>query len=147
MTFYNDLRNVASGLLQEFSQGTVEVGRPVTVTGANEWSPPATSVQWTRINAVARGVSQRYVDGVNILATDLQITADMGAYSPQAGDRIRIDGVPASVLRIERIPAAGTAIAYRLFVRGGGVVTSEPTQPVPEDAVFESQIYEEGVFA
>ena len=118
MSFYSDLRNVASGLLAEFSQGTVEIGRPATVEGVNEWDPPTTSIQWTRINAVARGVSQKYIDGVNILATDLQITADMGAYSPQAGDRIRVDGQEVSVLRFERIPAAGEVVATRVFVRG-----------------------------
>lgn len=116
-TFYSDLRNVASGLLQEFNQGTVEIGRPVTVEGPEEWSPPVTTIQWTRINAVARGVSQKYIDGVNILATDLQITADMGAYSPQAGDRIRVDGQEVSVLRFDRIPAAGEVVATRVFVR------------------------------
>lgn len=117
MSFYSDLRNVASGLLQEFNQGTVEIGRPVTVEGGNEWDAPTTTVQWTRINAVARGVSQKYIDGVNILATDLQITADMAGFQPKPGDRIRIDGQEVSVLRFDRIPAAGEVVATRVFVR------------------------------
>ena len=118
MTFYADLRNVASGLLAEFNQGTVEIGRPVTTPGANEWSSPTTTIQWQPINAVARGVSQEFVDGVNIVATDLQITADLGAYQPAAGDRIRVDGKEVSVLRFDRIPAAGTVVATRIIVRG-----------------------------
>jgi hypothetical protein len=118
MSLYTDLRNVASGLLREFSQGVVEIGKPVTVPGANEWTPPTTTIQWTRVNAVARGVSQKYVDGVSIVATDLQLTVDMGAYDPAAGDRIRIDGKQVSVLRFDRIPAAGEVVAWRVFVRG-----------------------------
>lgn len=117
MTFYSDLRNVASDLLREFAQGVVEVGRPVTVEGPEEWSPPVTTIQWTRINAVARGVSQKYVDGASIVATDLQLTVDFGDYNPAAGDRIRIDGKEVSVLRFDRIPAAGEVVATRVFVR------------------------------
>ena len=119
MTFYADLRNVASGLLREFAQGTVEIGRPVTTSGANEWSPPATAIQWQRINAVARGVSQKFVDGTNIVASDIQLTVDAGVWQFRAGDRIRIDGVPAAILRVENIPAAGIPVAYRVFARGG----------------------------
>jgi hypothetical protein len=117
-TFYSDLRNVASGLLREFAQGTVDIGKPVTTAGANEWAPPVTTIAWTPVNAVARGVSQKYVDGASILATDLQLTVDFGAYDPAAGDRIRIDGKQVSVLRFDRIPAAGTVVAWRVFVRG-----------------------------
>lgn len=116
--FYSDLRNVASGLLQEFNQGVVEIGKPVTNPGSNEWDPPVTDIEWTRVNAVARGVSQKYVDGVSIVATDLQLTVDMGAYDPAAGDRIRIDGKHVSVLRFDRIPAAGGVVAWRVIVRG-----------------------------
>jgi hypothetical protein len=117
-TFYSDLRNVASGLLAEFGQGVVEIGKPVTVPPVNEWDAPVTDIQWTRVNAVARGVSQKYVDGVSIVATDLQLTVDMGAYDPAAGDRIRIDGKQVSVLRFDRIPAAGEVVAHRVIVRG-----------------------------
>jgi len=117
VTFYSDLRNVASGLLREFAQGVVEVGRPVTVPGATEWAAPTTTVQWTPVNAVARGVSQKYVDGESIVATDLQMTVDFGDYDPAAGDRIRVDGREVSVLRFDRIPAAGTTVAWRVFVR------------------------------
>lgn len=116
-SFYTDLRNVASGLLQEFNQGVVEIGKPVTVEGEFEWSPPVTILRWTRVNAVARGVSQKYIDGVSIVATDLQLTVDMGAYEPTAGDRIRIDGKQVSVLRFDRIPAAGVAVAWRVVCR------------------------------
>jgi hypothetical protein len=116
-SFYSDLRNVASGLLAEFGQGFVEIGRPVTVPGLNEWSLPTTSIQWQQINAVARGVSQKYIDGANIVATDLQLTVDMADFQPKLGDRIRIDGKEVSLLRIEPIPAAGLTVATRVFVR------------------------------
>lgn len=134
MTFYTDLRNVASGLLAEFNQGTVDIGRTTTQAGEFEWSPPVTGTQWNRINSVFRGVSEKYVDNVNITASDLQGTIEAGQWEFRAGDKLRIDGVPAAILRIEKIPAAGTVVAYRVFARGGGVSTSAPEEPDPPNA-------------
>jgi hypothetical protein len=118
LSFYGDLRNVATGLLREFKQGTVEAGRAVSVPGATAWAAPTITVQWTPINAVARGVSQKYVDGANIIATDRQVTIEAGVWSFQAGDRLRIDNKEVVVLRVDPIPAAGAPVAWRVFVRG-----------------------------
>jgi hypothetical protein len=115
VTLYKNLTATAARLLDKYSQGTVEIGTPATVAGANPWDAPTVTTAWTEVNAVVRGVSQQYVDNVNIVATDKQV---MFQGEIDAGDKVRIDGQVVAVLRVDYIPGAGQAVATRVFVRG-----------------------------
>jgi hypothetical protein len=115
VAIYDRLRQTTARLLPRFKQGTVEIGTPVTVPGANPWDAPFTVIQWQEVNAVVRGVSAQYVDNVNIVATDKQV---LFQGEIDAGDKVRIDGQVCAVLRVDYIPGAGQAIATRVFVRG-----------------------------
>jgi hypothetical protein len=56
------------------------------------------------------------IDGTLILAGDLMVTCAVPAVVPDISDVVVIDGVDHAVKRVEAIPAAGTAAAYKLFV-------------------------------
>ncbi len=118
MSFYGNLTNTAASLLAKYGQGVVEIGRPVTTEGANEYDPPTTTPDYKPVNAVVKGVSQKYVDGVNIVSSDREVlTQSPVDFDAAAGDKIRIDGKVVAVLMIEPIPAAGSAVATRFVVR------------------------------
>jgi len=117
MAFYGDLKATADRLLVQYKQGTVEIGRTVSTPGAQAWGAPTLTTTYTEINAVVRGVSSKFVDGVMVLATDLQMVASIGDYDPQPGDKIRIDGANVTMIRMDKIPAAGTTVAWRFIVR------------------------------
>jgi hypothetical protein len=104
--------------LSKYNTGVVEIGRPVTVDGVNPWDPPTTTTQWTKLDAVVTGVSQRYVDGENIVMSDrMVITQTPTAFDEAAGDKLRIDGQVVAILAVMPILAAGEAVATKMVVR------------------------------
>ncbi len=119
MTLYNRLRTgTVPRLLAKYKTGTVEIGRPVTTPGAEPWEPPTTTTQWTEIDAVVAGVSQKYVDGSNVVMSDREvITQSPASFDQEAGDQLRIDGGVVSVLSVMPILASGTPVAVRFIVR------------------------------
>ena len=114
--FYREMQGVASDLLAEFSQGTVVY----TITGAPTgpaWNPtPGAPVSYT-LGATVQGVAKEYVDGTLILATDLQVTCAVFGAEPSLAGTITIDGKVCQIVRVDKVPGAGTVIAWRIFVR------------------------------
>lgn len=119
MALYDRLRSgTVPNLLSKFNTGVVEIGRPVSVPGIEPWDPPTITTEWTRIDAVATGVSQKYVDGSNIVHSDKEIITQTLGFDDEAGDQVRIDGKVVAILSVMPILAAGEEIAMRLIVRG-----------------------------
>jgi hypothetical protein len=117
MGFYDDMALMAKELLAELNQGTVEIGRAVVTTGVNSWDAPSVSVDYVEINSVVRGVSRKFVDGVTVMDTDLQVISSIEDYEPLPGDLMRIDGKPVVLIKQEKIPGAGIVAAWRFIVR------------------------------
>jgi ribosomal protein S10 len=115
VSIYGKLTGTTAKLLDKSSQGVVEIGSTTSTPGANPWDAPTIATQWQVVNAVVRGVSAKYVDGVKIVSSDRQVLLQ-GAVD--VGDLMRIDGIAVAVLRIDNIPAAGDPVATRVFVRG-----------------------------
>lgn len=114
--FYQEMQGVASDLLREFKQGVIEY---VTVTPGNgpaDNPGPAQEIP-TVINGVARGVKFKYIDGSNIVASDMQVTMPGNMMEPKPNGFIRIDGVSYKIVQIIRKPAAGTAVAFTVIFR------------------------------
>jgi hypothetical protein len=117
---YSRMQGTASRLMQRFKQGTIVLTRPGTETpGPNPWDPPVVGDPVEHeLDGVAKGVSAEFVDGTTILATDIQITCSVPPVVPSIEtDAMTVDGKSVTLLRIDQIPAAGTPVAYRLFVR------------------------------
>lgn len=121
MTFYEEMKDVASEVLEEFEQGTVVLSRTTTAPNpAAPWEPGVPTTTTYTLNAVVRGAPFKYVDGTLIVASDLMVTAAVhDDVTPEVGDTIAIDGgTPKAVKKIEATPAAGTPVAYKIFVAG-----------------------------
>ncbi len=118
MAFYDDMRAMADGLLGDFQQGVIEyVSGSTVIDGATPLDPPVTVDEvYALTSGLARGVSSKFVDGETILATDLMVLAKADT-AAAVGDMLRIDGVDHLIVRLDKIPAAGTTVAKRYIVR------------------------------
>ena len=114
--FYGRLQGTASRLMAKFKQGQVVYTIAGAPTGP-EWNPtPGTPVSYT-LDATVQGVEADYVDGSLILATDKQVTCAVFAVEPSLAGTITIDGKVCQIVRVDKVPGAGTVIAWRIFVR------------------------------
>lgn len=118
--FYEEMQGVAGELLAEFAQGVVTVTVPGTTTpGPNPWDPPVVTDPVTYpLDATVKGVSKEFVDGTTILATDLEVTAAVFGAEAGPADAVSIDGTAMTLLKVIRVPAAGTVVAWKWIVRG-----------------------------
>lgn len=117
--FYARMKtNVADKLLKQSKQGVIMLTRTVVVPPANSWDDPNVTTESHPLDSIAKGVSEKYVDGVTILATDLEIVSAVpDGVTPTVSDIITIDGKNTAILRIVPIPAAGLTVAYKFLVR------------------------------
>lgn len=122
MTFYDDMRAVASDVIGEFKQGTVIYVEMQPQAGATPDNPSAPVPVEHPINAVTRPVEFKYVDGTQIVQSDEQFTiaaldAEAAGFEPSMTGFALIDGTRSKIVGIKRIPAAGDPITYTIIVR------------------------------
>lgn len=129
MTFYAEMAQTVRDLLQPDDEGGLGQGDIALVRStpgpapANPWDPPSQPIPVrTPLDGAARGVGKELIgapveNGGQIVATDLSVivTPWGGEYGPR--DVLEIDGRAVTVLKVERIPEAGTTCAIRFTVR------------------------------
>lgn len=133
---YLRFQATADRLIGKWKQGTVTLTRTIQGTPNPEtpWIPAPSETRTYTLDAVVRDVATKYVDGTEILATDVQVTASTKMswtatngvaitpstvrYEPSPGDVMAIDGDGVTIVKTMRIPRAGTALAWRFIVRG-----------------------------
>lgn len=118
MSIYDEMRDVASDLMAEFKQGTVQYVALTPQPGATPDAPlPPVQVP-TTINATARPVSTKYVDGSHIVRSDKQVTIpNDGKAVPDMSGSVRIDGTTHKIVEIMPRPAAGEPVVWIVVVR------------------------------
>lgn len=114
--FYDDLQGVASGILTEFNQGELFYIAPST-SGGDPWNPVLTTGTRTEVKGTGQGVQQKYVDGTHVVATDQQFMIQAGVVTPVAGGKLEVDAAVLQIVKVMKIPAAGTAVVWRVFAR------------------------------
>ncbi len=119
MGFYDDMQGIASGLLREFSQSTSANGTPQMkyvelIPAAGPKDNPGVPTETTHdiIGGVARGVDEMYVDGTQVVASNGQITCEVGPFVPKAKDYVILNGKRHKVIKTVNLPATGTPVAY-----------------------------------
>lgn len=124
---YTRMQTTAQSLLERFKQGTITLTRTTHAAAANPWEQGSATTTVYTLRATAKGVSQKYIDGTIIVASDLQLTVSPVALdtdgaeatiAPASDDLITIDGSVKAIKRIIPVPAAGTAVTYTLIVEG-----------------------------
>lgn len=112
--FYQEMQDTATELLTEFNQGTIQF--VPMVNGANEWDAKAEGAP-ININATVKGAASKYW-GDLITQSDLEVTSAVFSQAPTMNGLISIDGSKKQIIQIDPIPAAGTTVAWRIFVKG-----------------------------
>jgi hypothetical protein len=69
------------------------------------------------IDATVTGVSQQYVDGTSVIATDKMVTAAVFDVAPTTSGTLSVDGQVLQIVRAWQVPAAGTPVAWKMIVR------------------------------
>ena len=114
--FYGQMQGVASDLLKDFKQGVIQYVALTPGNGPADNPGAPTEVVHTD-NAVARGVSFKYNDRTNDVASDLQITMPGDGVAPDMKGFVRVDDTTYKIIRIIRNPAAGTPVAWVVIFR------------------------------
>lgn len=117
MSIYDDARMIASELFEEFKQGTILYVSTAVTAGATPDEPSGSVVVTTAINATARPVSTKYVDGTDIVQSDKEVSMpNDGTATPTMTGSIRIDGETYKIKEIMARPAAGDPVSWTLIV-------------------------------
>ena len=116
MTFYTRLQSTATKLLSEYAQGSISHIRDGEPTGPSYDPTPGVPVS-TPVDASVKGASSKYIQDGFISAQDLQMFCSVFGFTPTQSDRFSIDGRELQVIMVEPIPAAGTTVAWRVFLK------------------------------
>lgn len=118
MGFYDDMQELATDLLTEFNQGTVQYEEIIPANGP--WDDPGqpTSKLHDIPGAVTRAAEFRYIDNTSIFSTTTQVTFNV---IPDLViddlDVLVLDGDRRTVIRFMQIPETGTPVVYKVFVK------------------------------
>src|SRR5690606_26331528 len=118
--FYGDMAGIASEILAEFKQGVITLTKtaPGEPDPATPWISGEPIEVTYPLDATAKPVSEEFINGTTIIATDIEIVSAVFGADPDPADQVEIDGRPATTIKVMRIPAAGTVVAWRFIVRG-----------------------------
>lgn len=129
-TFYDSMQRLADGLLGDFEQGSVIVTRLVKdASNPNTpWTPGEARIERQyRVSASVSGVAKKFVDGTNVIMSDIQaicavsatniLTGEVVKLTPTMTDTINIDGgEPKKPKSIVQVPAAGTPVVFIIIL-------------------------------
>jgi len=117
---YARMQQTATRLLDRFQQGVVQLVRvtPGAPDPATPWEPGAPTQTTYPLDATVSRVSEKYVDGTLIVATDNQVMFAVPEVAPSLADKLVIDGSVQVMKDLRPIPGAGVTVAYIAFVAG-----------------------------
>lgn len=119
MGFYDEMAEIASEVLSEFKQGTISLITRAAPTG-NAWNPTPGAETTITLDAVANGISARYLSTGLYVASDKVVISAVPSVVPKITDAVLIDGVRYNILAVETKPEAGTPVVYVMICRRGG---------------------------
>ena len=121
MAIYDEMQQIASNILgdPEFKQGVIKYVAMVPGNGPADNTGAPTPIEYD-LNAVAKGVSFKYVKDGLALSTDKTVTAAIVAgLTPDMSGYIKIDGVKHKIVQDISTPGAGTRVVWKWIVRKG----------------------------
>lgn len=120
MTFdYAAMRTLAGNLLAEFTEGAASLIQPARGTGP-AFNPGAGATVTTSLNAVAKGVSSKYIMRGLAAEGDKELTAAVveGITVDQTRDKIQLpDGTTWKIVQDMSVPAMGTKVVWKFIIR------------------------------
>ena len=112
--FYVEMQAVASEMLAEFKQGVVTY--TPQIDPVNEWEPKTDGTP-LQMDATVQGAEAKYFSDL-ITQSDMQVTASVFDTVPVMDGYLTLGGARKEIIKIMPIPAVGTVVAWRIFVKG-----------------------------
>lgn len=117
MSIYDDMRVIATDVLNEFKQGTVRYVQIAPAAGGTPDDPGQPVETYHTVTAVVRPVSTKYVDGSHIVQSDRQMVMPNKGVTPTMAGFVDIDDDRFKIVEIMPRPSAGVPIVFVLIVR------------------------------
>ena len=127
MSFYDDMALAAKDIIAGFKTGDVKLYRRTTAAPAPElpWNPALQAYEVYDLEAVVMGVTEKYLLDSQVKASDLllstspffKLNGQEVQIEPGMDDEISIGGTHKSIVKIERVPATGTASAFFIVLK------------------------------
>ena len=118
MSFYSGLKDTANRLLTTYGQDAT-----VYTPGSDTYDPDTGESTFSTTNVTVRAaifpISEKYVDGSNVLTGDKRVLLSADA-SPVVGGTITIAGVTYSIVDVKEVAPGGESVINELQVRKGG---------------------------
>lgn len=120
MSIYDELKDVAKGVLTEFKQGTITLIKITAGAGPRDNPGAPTRTPHIFEGAVAKGVGYKLLQNALVQATDLEVVGNViEGVTPTLKDFIEIDGKQYKIVLIQLVPPAGTTVVWKFVVRAG----------------------------
>jgi hypothetical protein len=126
-TFYEEMAIATQEIVHDFQTGIVQLKRRTSTLQDPDvaYLPSAATYDVYDLEAVVLGVEAEYVDGELIKFDDLEVITSpffklngtQILLEPQMGDELSIGDEIHRIVKIERVPATGTASAFFIFVK------------------------------
>jgi hypothetical protein len=119
MTIYEKFAGITHKLIgagSKFAQFQGHLQRSTPGNGPPH-NPGPPVVATYPVTGTLRGVTAEHVDGTTVQITDEIATIPVPAVEPSLADKLVIGARTYNIVRVVRIPGAGTAVAFQLFVR------------------------------
>ena len=113
---YQRFQNTAKRLTEKYNTGALVLIKIAPGSGP-DWNPGEPTETPHAFKGTLFGVSEKYVDGTLVVASDQQCTMPGGGAEPTTSDELMADGERHQIVKVERIPSAGIAAAYIVIVR------------------------------
>jgi len=118
MGFYDEMQGIATDLLTEFNQGTVQYEELIPGSGPPDNPGEPTLTPRTIAGATSKAASFKYVDGTHIKQTDVEVTFNViPNLVVDDLDYLLLDGKRAKIIEVMPIPQTGVTVVYKVFVR------------------------------
>lgn len=114
--FYQRMQGVSSKLLKKFNQGVIKYIETPNI-GTDPFNPTQGASTEYPLDAVAKGVEQRYIKEGYISASDIQVTSAVFDVEPTMNGTVEIDGKEKQIIAVQQIPAAGLPVSWLIFVK------------------------------
>lgn len=119
MAIYDEMQQIASDVMSEFKQGVIKYIDVVPGNGPVDNPGPSVSTPY-ELDAVASGVSYKYVKDGLALSTDLTVvSAVKDGLTPDMRGFIEIDGTRYKIVQDISAPGAGVRAVWKWIVRKG----------------------------
>lgn len=127
---YARMADTSTRLLTRFNQGEIARVDVTSINNADPFAAPSNLNFPVMVNGVSKGVSEKYVDGANILMSDIELT--LAPISASVGGFVSIDGVKFTIVAVYQIPPSGVTVVTKLIVRGGSVDGPQSPTEIPD---------------